>query len=137
MSDEFVAVTGGCLCRAVRYEAEVNLREAFYCHCKTCQKTHAAAFATVARIKTTELFIDSGESLLTSFKSSPSKTRYFCSKCGAHIYAYVEGQDEFVLRLGTLDEDPSARPIRHIFVSEKASWYELNKQLDEFDQWPK
>ena len=29
MSDEFVPVTGGCLCRAVRYEVDANLGEAF------------------------------------------------------------------------------------------------------------
>ena len=77
------------------------------------------------------------EDLLTSFKSSPSKIRYFCSKCGAHIYAYVEGQDEYVLYLGTLDDDPGQKPIRHIFVSEKASWYSIDDQLPQFDQWPK
>ena len=38
MSEKFKPVSGGCLCGAVRYEAEVNLREAYYCHCQTCQK---------------------------------------------------------------------------------------------------
>ncbi len=30
-------VTGGCFCRAVRYEAEVYLDDAYYCHCRICQ----------------------------------------------------------------------------------------------------
>ena len=42
MSDNYVPDTGGCLCQAVRYEADVNLSEAFYCHCITCQKSSGA-----------------------------------------------------------------------------------------------
>ncbi len=35
-------VTGGCFCGAVRYEAEVHLDDAYYCHCRTCQQTSGA-----------------------------------------------------------------------------------------------
>ena len=39
MGDWAQPVTGGCLCGAVRYEAEVFLQSAYYCHCKSCQKS--------------------------------------------------------------------------------------------------
>ena len=51
MSDEFVPVTGGCLCRAVRYEVDANLGEAFYCHCTNCQKTSGAPIEVGVMVK--------------------------------------------------------------------------------------
>lgn len=38
MEERFKPVSGSCFCGAVRYEAEVNLRAAYYCHCQACQK---------------------------------------------------------------------------------------------------
>jgi hypothetical protein len=42
MEDEAHKVTGGCLCGAVRYDAEVYLKQAQYCHCRTCQRSSGA-----------------------------------------------------------------------------------------------
>ena len=39
MDEKPEKVTGGCLCGAVRYEAEVFLQNAFYRHCRMCQKS--------------------------------------------------------------------------------------------------
>jgi hypothetical protein len=41
------------------------------------------------------------------------------------------------VRLGVFDVDPGHRPIRHIFVAEKAPWYDIHDDLPQFDQWPK
>jgi len=57
--------------------------------------------------------------------------------CGAQIYAHMEGQDEFALRIATLDHDPGQKPVRHIFVSEKAPWYDIEDHLEQFEKWPK
>src|SRR5690606_24542852 len=35
-------VTGGCLCGKIRYDAQAYIRDAYYCHCRTCQKTTGA-----------------------------------------------------------------------------------------------
>ena len=35
-------VTGGCLCGAVRFAARVYLKDAYYCHCRMCQKSSGA-----------------------------------------------------------------------------------------------
>jgi hypothetical protein len=38
MTEKYESVSGGCFCGALRYEAQVNLHEAYYCHCQACQK---------------------------------------------------------------------------------------------------
>ncbi len=127
---------GSCLCKGVRYVIDGPLGPISHCHCPSCRKAHAAAFSTVTRVDTNTFSIKSGKELLTSYESSPGKRRYFCSVCSSQIYAYKEGDPHCVVRVGTFDDDPGDRPIRHIFVSEKAPWYVIDEKLQQFEKWP-
>ena len=129
-------LSGSCFCQKIQYSIAEPLGPISHCHCKSCQKAHAAAFATVARVKSQRFTVNAGKEFLKPYQSSPNKKRYFCSHCGSQIYAHVDGQDEYVVRLGTLDSNPGQKPVRHIFVSEKAPWYDIDKKLDQFNQWP-
>ncbi len=44
--------------------------------------------------------------------------------------------DIVVLGMGTLDEDPKVRPIRHIWMSHRAPWYEVLDDLPTHDEMP-
>jgi len=130
-------IKGSCLCGKVQYVIDGQFGPVSHCHCVSCRKAQGAPFATVARIKIDSFRIEEGEEILSSYNSSPKKKRYFCSNCGAQLHSHMEGQDEYVIRLGTLDDDPGVKPVRHIFVSEKAPWYEIKDDLEQFQTWPK
>ncbi|MEX3856416.1 MULTISPECIES: GFA family protein [Paraburkholderia] len=70
---------GSCLCRAICYEIDALATSISHCHCRTCQKAHAAAFGTTARVQREHFRWTRGESSLSSFESSPGKLRRFCS----------------------------------------------------------
>ncbi|MCG8428969.1 MAG: GFA family protein [Chromatiales bacterium] len=129
---------GSCLCGGVQYEITGQLGDITHCHCTTCRKAHGAAFSSVAAVQIKDFNCLEGSEFLKSFQSSPGKRRYFCSNCGSHIYAHREEQEHYVLRLGTLDDDPEVRPVNHIWVSLKAPWYEIaeDAQLPQFSEWP-
>lgn len=59
---------------------------------------------------------------MKGYESSPGKVRHFCGRCGSHLVAIREGQDEYILRVATLDADPSQRPVIHIWTSHDAPW---------------
>ena len=130
-------VSGSCLCRKVRYEIAGELTFAGHCHCVTCRKAHGSAFSSVAAVQIPEMKFLSGEDLLKSYESSPGKKRYFCSNCGSQIYAHRENQGHYILRLGTLDDDPGIKPAYHIWLKQKAAWYDLDNdnQLPRFETW--
>lgn len=131
-------IKGSCLCRGIEYEISGDVGNITHCHCTTCRKAHGAAFSSVAAVKIKDFNFVSGEELLKSFESSVDKKRYFCSNCGSHIYAHRKETEHFILRLGTLDDDPKVRPANHIWVSLKAPWYSIegDSKLPQFDEWP-
>lgn len=127
-------ISGSCLCGKVKYEISGVVGDIVHCHCETCRKAHGAAFSSVATVNDIDFNV-SDRTLLKAYESSPGKSRYFCSCCGSQIYAKREGTAHLVLRLGTLDTDPKSKEARHIWVSEKASWYSINNNLPEHQEF--
>ena len=120
---------GGCLCGAIRYEIDGALGPIGNCHCETCRRAHAAAFATTARVARNHFHWTRGEATLNAFESSPGKKRFFCPACGSHLIAAWDHEDDVILRVGSLFDDPGAKPVIHIWTTEKAPWFDLGADL--------
>jgi hypothetical protein len=130
-----MTIKGSCLCGAVRYEIDGCFEAIGHCHCSMCRKSHGAAFATWGIIKPDQFHWVAGERAVESYASSPGRTGCFCRKCGSPLAATQGGKVSEVV-LGTLDDDPGARPSEHIFVGFKASWHEISDALPQHQTWP-
>ncbi len=133
-------ITGSCLCGAVNYSLSGPMGEVVHCHCNTCRKTHSSAFSSVAAVADVDFHLQVPVSQLGCFESSPGKLRYFCQACGSHLYAKREGTEHVILRLGSLDDDSltvenTPRERNHIWVSQKARWYQLDAELPAHDEY--
>jgi ADP-ribosyl-[dinitrogen reductase] hydrolase len=93
-----------------------------HCHCLTCQKAHAAAFASTAGVLREHFRWTRGESKLAKFESSPGKLRLFCSLCGTHLIAERPAQAHVIVRVASLDDDPKITPAEHIWTSHERAW---------------
>lgn len=124
-------ITGSCLCGKVNYSISGRVGDIVHCHCETCRKAHGSAFSSVAAVSEIDFEV-TGSSSLRSYESSKGKMRYFCSNCGTQIYAKRDGQSHIILRLGSLDTDPASKEVNHIWVSQKASWYDINSSLPQY-----
>jgi hypothetical protein len=123
--ERILMIKGSCMCGEVAYVIHGKAGEISHCHCTTCRKAHGAAFSSVVSVQIDDFEFTSGKNLIKCYQSSPDKVRCFCSNCGSHIYAHRKGQKHYILRLGTLDDDPKVKSKNHIWVSLKASWYNL------------
>lgn len=130
-----MSIFGACLCGAVRYEVDGELRDSGNCHCSMCRKAHGAAFATYASVDPGDFRWSCGGELVSSYESSPDMGRVFCSVCGSTLGATEGGRIDSVT-LGTIEGDPGIRPRSHIFVGSKAPWHEISDELPRFEEWP-
>ena len=123
-------LTGGCLCGRVRYEIHGKIGPIAHCHCVTCRKAQGGAFVTNAPVRTKYFHLLTDSDCVAEFESSPGKWRCFCRNCGSPLWSRRDSDPEIVrIRLGLLDADPGRRPLAHVWVSEKAPWYEITDDL--------
>ncbi len=130
-----MAMSGSCLCGAVRYEITGAFEFMGNCHCSMCRKSHGAAFATWGIVNQHQFMWTSGEEFVQGYESSTGNQRCFCRKCGSPLVSMHAGKVGEVV-VGTLDSDPGTRPREHIFVGSKAPWLEITDALPQFEEWP-
>ena len=140
-------LNGRCMCGGISFGIDGELPthdggglvSPSYCHCKTCQRMTGSAFAVGASVPTDQFRWLSGEELIKPYQSSPGVVRSFCSECGSSL-SYQDTNaplsEEIFILLGVIDEPFDHKPHAHIFVANKASWYEINDDLVPFDAFP-
>jgi hypothetical protein len=116
------ALTGGCLCGAVRFEIAEPLEHAQYCHCTRCQRRSGAAASPGA--STESLSIVQGEDAVATYDPGDGGwLKSFCSICGSALWAQPPDNDGVHgVRLGSIDGDPGIRPTARQFVDYAAVW---------------
>jgi len=116
-------VRGGCLCGAVRLVAALPPNWVAHCHCSMCRRAHGAGFVTWAGFPRGAISVESGEAMLTRFKSSAAATRSFCSHCGSMLF-FESGHwpDEKHVALGCLDSAEGLEPTAHAYWESRARW---------------
>jgi len=128
---------GSCLCRRVRYEIDGTLSGALNCHCSMCRKAHGAAFRSRARVRAGDFRWVQGEDLVTWYESSPGNHRGFCRVCGSPLLSRFDfDASAHGLPLGALDDDPGVKPGLHVFVADKAPWFDIADDLPQLAALP-
>jgi len=130
------ALTGHCLCGAVRYRISGRIGPVVYCYCSMCRRANGTAFAANANVRRGNIDFLSGQNAITEYESSPGKFRAFCSRCGSPVYSRWDDPDILRIRLGLLDQDPGRRSLAHCWVSAKAPWFEITDQLPQYPEGP-
>ena len=116
-----MALFGGCLCGAIRFEATADPLWVTHCHCSMCRKTSGAAFSTWVSVPADKLRFVKGKP--TRFPSSREARRGFCSVCGSSLtMQYVGTPDVTDVALGSLDDPAAVTPSRHIWTESRLPW---------------
>lgn len=124
--------TGGCLCGAVRYEVKGELRNVVNCHCSMCQKLHGVYGAhSKARKENISFTRKDG---LAWYKTSEVAQRGFCKKCGSSLFWEPFDLDATGIIAGSLDGPTNLKTMGHIFVGEKADFYEITDEHPQFKE---
>ena len=130
-----MAINGGCLCGAVRYEISGRLFDVSHCHCSMCRRQHGAGFATYADFEPDDFRWTAGEDRVRHYEPGADGGWVFCSACGSSLAGTENGRITSIT-LGTVEGDPGVVPESHIFVGSKADWQDITDTLPQFDEWP-
>ena len=122
---------GKCFCGAVHYAVVDEFAYAANCHCSNCRRTTGSAFKPFAGIARDRLGITKGEDNLTTFGDENGNDTH-CKRCGSLLYSVVRDGAFVHVAMGTLVDDPTIRPTKHIFVGSKARWFTITDDLPQY-----
>lgn len=111
LAAEKLTLYGGCQCGAVRYVALVEDDEAYYCHCRMCQKAFGNLFGAFFGVPRDFVWWEGEEPAY--FRSSNIARRGFCRECGTPLTFEYLGAEKIDLTVGSLDEPGRLRPVAH------------------------
>ncbi len=111
-----------CLCGAVAFSIEGELRAARYCYCRNCTKSAGTTPAAWAMTESAGLTVTTSRETLQRFDSGRG-LRCFCRQCGAPVWFESKDFPDIVaIPLGVLDDGDVPPPEMHIWVSSRPDW---------------
>lgn len=128
---------GGCHCGSVRYKANVEPLNCFFCHCTDCQKISGSGFTTLVIVPQDSVEI-SGPIAAYEGKSQDGspKVNHFCEKCGVSVIgAPSRAEGLYCILGGTLDDPSWLQPRGHIFVKSQQPWVKIDDGLPRFEEY--
>ncbi|KAF2808235.1 glutathione-dependent formaldehyde-activating [Mytilinidion resinicola] len=126
-------LSGGCVCRKIRYTILAAPLAVNCCHCRWCQRETGASFALNAILEAQHVrHTGAAEPVLSTIPSvsGAGQTLARCPDCGVVVwsnYAF-HGPLTRIVRVGTLDAPDALRPDAHIFTESKQPWVDLSKE---------
>jgi hypothetical protein len=125
---------GKCYCAAVRYRVADEFVYAMNCHCSNCRAATGSAFKPFGGIEREKLEVTEGASkLLVVGDDEGNDTR--CAACGSFLFSVVRDGEYVHVAFGSLVDEPTLRPTKHIFVGSKAPWFEITDDLPQFEEY--
>ena len=121
------ALTGGCLCGAVRFACSQPPTLVSYCHCRMCQKQTGGLFSVMANFPRAALIWSGSERKLR--RSSPLAIRGFCGDCGSPLSFDYDDLDHTSVSVGALDRPERVRPTQHSGIESRIPWVAIDEHL--------
>src|SRR5689334_4907350 len=96
MSESKKRYTGGCLCGALRYEAESEPTFMGHCYCADCRKASGSGFIPFMGFPSSALRFSGQSKIFTSKAANGGDAvRNFCPVCGGLVFGGTVGKDTF------------------------------------------
>lgn len=133
-------LAGGCLCGAIRYTVDADIKDLRACHCTNCQKASGAGGSVNAVVPTAAIRITKGTPKRYAGIADSGRTlyRFFCGDCGSPLFSQRQTTPETsVLRIGTLDTQPEGLKITaHIWTRSARGWDHIDPGAKQFPSQP-
>jgi len=132
------ALTGGCLCGAVRYSIAAEPMMTGHCACDNCRKGSGAEHATLFAVPAAAAEATGATSSFTHpADSGATVTRNFCPTCGAPTWNENSRMPQLrMFPVGGLDDITRVQPGLFVYHAKRAPWDDAGSGLNTFDEMP-
>ena len=130
--------TGGCLCGALRYEAEGEPMHSGHCYCADCRKASGSGFIPFMGFRSSAVrFTGQSRTFTSKAASGGDAVRNYCPICGSLVFGGRVGQDSsHTIYAGSLDDPSAFRPKIAIFTRDRPDWAIIPPNLTPFAGMP-
>jgi hypothetical protein len=131
-------ISGGCLCKAVRYRISAEPIITRVCWCRVCQYLGAGSGTVNTCFARHGIAVTGELSVYQSIAASGNvMRRRFCAVCGTPVFSESEARPDLVfVRSGTLDDASLINPAMTIWTSMAPRWACMDSALPKFDGQP-
>ena len=136
MSEAKTRYPGGCLCGALRYEAQGEPKVAGHCYCADCRKASGSGFVPFMGFAADAVRFR-GESVKFRSKaaSGGNAVRNFCPECGGLVFGGEIGVTKsFTIYAGSLDDPSLFHPTVAVFTRDRPLWAAVPPGLTVFER---
>jgi hypothetical protein len=130
--------TGGCLCGALRFEADGPPLFRGHCSCADCKKASGSGFIPFIGLPASAVRISGPSRRFTSisFRGGES-VRTFCPTCGGLVFGgIIDKETEHTICAVALDEPFGFEPKLAIFNRDRPAWVILPAGITVFESMP-
>lgn len=116
--------SGGCMCGAVRFHANVEQHEFSACHCDMCRRWGSGPFFAVSASNV----VFDNDAALRRHQASKWAERGFCGTCGSNLFYRLVNQGDaagYQISVGALDDQSGLKLTGEIFADRNPGVYAL------------
>jgi hypothetical protein len=131
-------ITGGCLCKAVRYRCTAEPIVTRVCWCRLCQYLGAGSGTVNVCFPADAVTVEGRTADYAGTADSGNVMhRRFCPACGTPLFSTAEARPHLLfVRAGTLDDPEVARPAMTIWTAAAPSWACVDHRLPSLEGQP-
>jgi hypothetical protein len=133
-----MSYAGGCLCGALRYEADGEPGAMGHCYCQDCRKASGSGFIPFMGFPASAVrFSGPSRPFVSKAANGGDATRNSCPVCASLVFGGVVGEsDSFTIYAGSLDDPSRFRPTMAIFTRGRPDWAVVPPGLTMFEALP-
>jgi hypothetical protein len=124
----FEALSGGCICGAVRYRVDAEPSDVAHCHCSMCRRATGAPLVTWATFPAPAFTLCRGTP--SELRVTPRARRTFCGTCGTALTFTELARPGWIdVTVGSFDDPARLPPRAHIWVTSRLAWLAIDDDL--------
>ena len=133
-----ITVSGGCLCRAVRFQVAGPPLAARVCWCRLCQYLGAGNGMVSVCFQSASLRLEGDPAWHESVADSGNLMRRgFCATCGTPVFSRAVMRPHLIfIRAGALDDPNLLAPQMTIWTAEAPDWAWIDPNLPQYEGQP-